>query len=59
MIGALFISSVGRVDERERSLPIPAPTLVDCATLAHPTVLVYSTAAISDVAGLMDEAVIG
>ncbi|WP_211334985.1 hypothetical protein [Thiocapsa rosea] len=47
------------MDERERSLPIPAPTLVDCATLAHPTVLVYSTAAISDVAGLMDEAVIG
>ncbi|MBK1724268.1 hypothetical protein CKO23_18810 [Thiocystis violacea] len=34
---ALVIGWTGRVDERERSPPNPAPLLVDCAALVHPT----------------------
>ncbi|MBK1725095.1 hypothetical protein CKO23_23395 [Thiocystis violacea] len=33
----LVIGWTGRVDERERSPPNPAPLLVDCAALVHPT----------------------
>jgi hypothetical protein len=37
------------VDERERSPPNPAPALVDCAALVHPT------ATISDMAEFMSK----
>ncbi|MBK1721156.1 hypothetical protein CKO23_02675 [Thiocystis violacea] len=33
----LVVRWTGRVDERERSPPNPAPLLVDCAALVHPT----------------------
>ncbi|NEV64591.1 molybdopterin oxidoreductase family protein, partial [Thiorhodococcus minor] len=34
---ALIVSWICRVDERARSPPNPAPALVDCAALVHPT----------------------
>ncbi|MBK1721380.1 hypothetical protein CKO23_03815 [Thiocystis violacea] len=40
---ALVIGWTGRVDERERSPPTPAPLLVDCAALVHRRRLVRRT----------------
>ncbi|EGV20436.1 error-prone DNA polymerase [Thiocapsa marina] len=44
-------AEAGRVDERERSPPNPAPALVDCAALVHPTALVHSTDRVDGMAG--------